>query len=111
MKADRESIDILHKVKTNKIDTEMIKDVQIMMSKQFKQILVLFVEMVNCQTAKLHESKHTYEGRIDNLVHQAQTLSKWVLLFDPVAVMNPSDVNSVKFMDDLDEKIFTDFSL
>lgn len=53
-KADREQIDVLHKVKQNKIDSELIKDVQIVMCKMFKQILVLFVEVVNCQVARVN---------------------------------------------------------
>jgi hypothetical protein len=35
-KADREELAHLHEVKCNKVDSELIKDVQIMMSKQFK---------------------------------------------------------------------------
>jgi hypothetical protein len=110
-KADREQIDILQKNKQNKIDSEMIKDVQIIMAKMFKQILVLFAEIVNCQTAKVNESKLMFEKRLDDLINQVQTLSKWILNFDPHALMNPSDVNTIPVMNGHDEKMFNDFSI
>jgi len=38
------------------------------MSKQFKHILVLFIEIVNCQQTRASEPKQAVEKRIKNLV-------------------------------------------
>ena len=61
MKADKTDIENVLETKCNKMDAETIKDVQSIMCKQFKHILVLFVEVVNCQTSKTQESKFAYE--------------------------------------------------
>ena len=57
MKADKSELDKLYEQKTNKIDFENILDIQEIMSKQFKHIVVLFIEMLNCYNVKLNESK------------------------------------------------------
>lgn len=65
------------------MDAEIMKDVQSVLSKQFKHIVVLLVEVVNCQTPKLQESRQTFDKRLENLLTQTQALSRWVLKFDP----------------------------
>ena len=48
LKADKEDLEKIHLAKCSKMDSEVIKDVQNIMCKQFKHILILFVEIVNC---------------------------------------------------------------
>lgn len=47
MKADKMDIEKIYEIKSNKQDTENMLDCQQLMCKQFKQILVLFIELVN----------------------------------------------------------------
>ena len=47
-KADKEEIGKIVELKSNKIDLENLTNVQGIMIKQFKHILVLFVESVKC---------------------------------------------------------------
>ena len=47
-KADVTDLEKLNELKSNRVDCEAILDIQTMMSKQFKQLLVLFVEITNC---------------------------------------------------------------
>ena len=70
LKADKTDLDKLFTIKSNRVDTENILDVQSIMAKQFKHILVLFVEIVNCQTLKANETKYSLENRIQKLLAQ-----------------------------------------
>ena len=47
MKADKIDIEKLYAMKSNKADTEIMLDCQQMICKYFKQLLVLFIEVVN----------------------------------------------------------------
>ena len=47
MKADKMDIEKLYEIKSNKQDTETMLDCQQMICKYFKQLLVLFIEIVN----------------------------------------------------------------
>lgn len=47
MKADKIDIEKLYELKSNKNDTETMLNCQQLMSKYFKQIMVLFIEIVN----------------------------------------------------------------
>ena len=57
MKAEQKDIERLYALKSNKVDVENVLDVQTIMSKQFKHILVLFVEITNCQMLKANDTK------------------------------------------------------
>ena len=57
MKADKKDLDRLYDVKCNKIEFENCLDIQNIMCKQFKHILVLFIEMMNLETGKIHSTK------------------------------------------------------
>lgn len=61
LKADKTEIERLYELKSNKVDQENILDVQTIMSKQFKHVLVLFIEIINCQTMKAKETKNGLE--------------------------------------------------
>ena len=50
LKADKTEIERLYELKSNKVEQENILDIQTIMSKQFKHVLVLFIEIINCQT-------------------------------------------------------------
>lgn len=47
MKADVTDLERLYELKINKVDFENVLDIQSVMSKQFKHILVLFMEIIN----------------------------------------------------------------
>jgi hypothetical protein len=47
MKADKIDIEKIYEIKSNKCDTDNMLEVQQLMSKQFKHILVLFIELIN----------------------------------------------------------------
>lgn len=47
MKADKVDIEKLFEIKSNKIDTDNMLEVQDIMNKQFKHILILFIELLN----------------------------------------------------------------
>lgn len=64
LKADKTEMERLYELKSNKVDQENILDVQTIMSKQFKHVLVLFIEIINCQTMKAKETKNGLEQRI-----------------------------------------------
>lgn len=57
MKADKNDLERVCELKCNKIDFENILDIQNIMCKQFKHILVLFIEMLNCETSKVHDTR------------------------------------------------------
>lgn len=57
MKADKNDLERVCELKCNKIDFENVLDIQNIMCKQFKQILVLFIEMLNCETSKAHDTR------------------------------------------------------
>lgn len=69
LKADKVELERLFELKSNKVDSENILDIQTIMTKQFKHILVLFIEIVNCQSLKAKETKFTMENRIQNLMN------------------------------------------
>lgn len=48
MKANRDDVDKLNEVKTNKMDSEQQLQAFNVLSKQFKHILVLFIESIKC---------------------------------------------------------------
>ena len=47
MKADKVDIEKIYEIKSDKMDTDNMLDVQAMMQKQFKHMLVLFIELIN----------------------------------------------------------------
>ena len=47
MKADKVDIEKIYEIKSNKTDTDCMLDVQEIMHKQLKHMLILFVELVN----------------------------------------------------------------
>lgn len=61
MKADKIDIEKLYEIKSNKIDTDNMLEVQQIMSKQFKHILILFIEVVNFMNFK--DTKQAYEKK------------------------------------------------
>ena len=69
MKADKAEVERLNHIKCNKVDSENILDIQSIMCKQFQHILVLFIEIVNCQAVKDNMPKQSIETKISNLVN------------------------------------------
>ena len=63
MKADKIDIEKIYEMKSNKVDTDNMLDCQELMCKYFKQILVLFIELVNNQMLRKSESKNSFEKR------------------------------------------------
>ena len=61
MKADKVDIEKLYEIKSNKVDTENMLEVQQIMSKQFKHILILFIEVVNF--LNFQDTKQAYEKK------------------------------------------------
>ena len=80
------------------------------MAKQFKHVLVLFIEITNCQTMKANESRMGYEKRIQNLIKQIKALSTWVMNFDPIDYMNSADAANTKIIERMQEQNFKDFT-
>ena len=56
-KADKSELERLYEVKSNKVDFENILDIQQIMSKHFKHVMVLLIEISNCQLAKPNETR------------------------------------------------------
>lgn len=63
MKADKMDIEKLYEIKSNKAETDNMIDVQTMMHKQFKHILVLFIELLNIQSVKSDDTRGVIEKR------------------------------------------------
>jgi len=63
MKADKVDIEKLYEIKSNKLDTDNMLDVQTMMQKQFKHILILFIELINLQSLRANETRGSLEKR------------------------------------------------
>ena len=84
MKADRVDIERLNDLKSNKQDTDMMLSCQQMICKHFKQLLVLFIEVVNFQVAKANDTKQGIEARKAALISHIQNLAGWVMKFDPI---------------------------
>lgn len=95
MKADRIDLERVFELKSNKIDLENILDVQSIVTKQFKQILVLLIECVNCQANRSNDTKQALEVRNKQLIRQVKLLSNWVMNFDPIDYMNSADAASI----------------
>lgn len=110
MKAEKKDIERLYELKSNKIDVENVLDVQTIMSKQFKQMLVLFVEITNCQMLKANDTKQSLEKRLKNLSKQTSALSNWVLHFDPIDFLNSADAANIQVQDKMEESSFKDFT-
>lgn len=83
MKADKMDIEKIYDMKSNKKDTEIMLDCQQMICKYFKQLLVLFIEVVNFQVTKAGDTKQSIETRQAHLIAQVQNLASWVMRFDP----------------------------
>lgn len=67
MKADQSDLERLYDVKINRVDFESMLDVQGVMSKQLKHVLVLMIEVINCLQGKAQEARQAKEKRIENL--------------------------------------------
>ena len=63
MKADKIDIEKIYDIKSNKIDTDNMLEVQAMMHKQFKHILVLFIEFINIQSVRADDTRGAFEKR------------------------------------------------
>jgi hypothetical protein len=70
MKADKMDIEKMYEMKSNKGDTEIMLDCQEMICKYFKQLLVLFIEVVNFQNTRPNDTKQGVENRQGNLIAQ-----------------------------------------
>lgn len=93
-KADREEMERNLAMKSNKIDFENMLDVQGVLVKQFQQMLVLFIEVVNCQVVKPNDTKSGIEKKVHSLIQQVTSLSHWVFNFDPLTFFNSSDATN-----------------
>lgn len=110
MKADKSEIEKLYEVKTSKIEFENVLDIQQIMSKQFRHIVILFIEIVSCWTHKINDTKQSVQKRTQNLIRQLNSFSNWVMEFDPINCMNSSDAANIQIMDKLEEAQFKDFT-
>lgn len=70
MKADKVDLEKLYEIKSNKVDTDNMLDIQSMMQKQFKHILVLFIELINIQHLKADDTRGSFEKRQQDLICQ-----------------------------------------
>ena len=95
MKADKNDLERVCELKCNKIDFENILDIQNIMCKQFKHILVLFFEMLNCETSKVHDTRQGQEKKLRNLTKQLHSFTNWVMNFEPVNFMNSADAANI----------------
>ena len=94
MKADKVDLEKLYEIKSNKVDTDNMLDIQQMMQKQFKHILVLFIELINVHHLKADETRGSFEKRQQDLISQVQTLTNWVMKFDPLEyIQNAEQAN------------------
>ena len=82
-KADKIDLEKLYELKSNKLDTDTMLTCQQLMTKYFKQIMVLFIEIVNFNTLRPNDTKQAHENRQFTLVSQVQNLANWVMKFDP----------------------------
>lgn len=64
LKADKQDLDKVFALKMNKVDFENVLDIQSVMSKQFKHLLVLFIEIINCQVSKVNDTRISQEKKI-----------------------------------------------
>lgn len=110
MKADKSDLERVCEVKCNKIDFENVLDIQNIMCKQFKHILVLFIEMLNCETSKVHDTRQGQEKKMQNLTKQLQSFTNWVMNFEPVNFMNSADAANIQIMNQVDEAKFKDYT-
>lgn len=91
MKADKVDLEKLYEIKSNKVDTDNMLDIQTMMQKQFKHILVLFIELINIQHLKADDTRGSFEKRQQDLISQVQTLTNWVMKFDPLEYIHNAE--------------------
>ena len=110
LKADKADLEKLDLMKCNKVDSENMLDIQSIMCRQFQHILVLFIEIINCQVKKESDTKQAGEARMQNLISQVRSLSNWVLHFNPVDYMNSADAANIQLVHALDENAFKKFS-
>jgi hypothetical protein len=75
MKADKVDIEKIYEIKSDKIDTNNMLEVQQLMSKQFKHILVLFIELINLHSFNAGDTKGSIEKRQSTLMTQVQSLA------------------------------------
>jgi hypothetical protein len=68
MKADKVDIEKIYEIKSDKVETNNMLEVQQLMSKQFKHILVLFIELINLHAIKAGDTKSTIEMRQSSLI-------------------------------------------
>jgi hypothetical protein len=108
MKADKMDIEQIYEMKSNKKDTEKMLDCQQMICKYFKQLLVLFIEVVNFQVHKASDTKQSIETRKGNLIGQVQNLANWVMRFDPKDFVR--DSGKAQLDDDLNDFLFKNFT-
>ena len=110
MKADKKDLDRIYDVKCNKIEFENCLDIQNIMCKQFKHILVLFIEMMNFETGKIHSTKQGQEKKLKNLMFQIHSFTNWVMNFEPVNYMNSADAAGIQVMNMAVEDKFKDYT-
>ena len=110
MKADKIDIEKMYEIKSNKQDTENMLDCQQLMCKQFKHILVLFIELVNfSNNARKNEPSQHIENRSQTLIKQVQSLASWVMKFNPKQYVRDTELlQSEVQKEDLHFKNFTD---
>ena len=63
MKADKVDIEKIYEIKSDKVDTNNMLEVQQLMSKQFKHILVLFIEVINLHSVRAGDTKGSVDKR------------------------------------------------
>lgn len=110
MKADQSDLERLYEVKINRVDFENMLDVQGVMSKQLKHVMVLMIELIGCMQGKAQDTTQSRNKRIENLIKQVQSFTNWVLAFEPVEFMNAADATSMRPTNKLDEAQFKEYS-
>jgi hypothetical protein len=110
MKADQTDIERLYEVKINRVDFESMLDVQGVMSKQLKHIMVLMIEVIGCVQGKVSDTRQGQTKRLENLVNQVQSFTNWVMGFEPIDFMNAADASSMRPTNKLEEIGFKEYS-
>lgn len=68
LKADKMELEKLFSLKSDKNEMNNIIQLQKIMSRQFKYILVLFIEFINMQKIRADDTKGSFETRLKELM-------------------------------------------
>ena len=80
------------------------------MSKQFKHILVLFIEVINLHSVRAGDTKGSVDKRQNSLISQVQSLANQVMKFDPINYIKNAEQQTEQLIDAPDEEMIKDFT-